>query len=463
MSGLSRHSFDPWRWTSLVGPCHGIPCHAFSTLSKAEDHSVLKQLKDEEDELKQYVDTLVWPKLTCFQAFGKTYKLPLRSRIASKSPTAAELAYLGGFFDGDGCVTREYSLSGCMLQVAQLAINAEVLILFRQFLGGSICAKDQGMGMRQPTLQWTVHGGKARAAARQLSNVCLSKAEQLQLAINWPDDKDARQLVADKLQQLKRSPPKFRSKSSWAHLAGFFDSDGCIHIRSYGAYLSLDIFQKYAPLLLQSKVFLDLKLGASHVHVQQCRGGYELAVYDQKTVYIILQKLFNAGLIVKRATTELALSLPENSHLAIREKMSVATTGNQGRYARLDAEGCKRAKHIKGLQTSKYNAQRKNDADLVAQLQSQLASLKLKHEIENAKCRICRRRLDIQQLLASYASTQPNLTDALDLKLLGSEHDLKLFGSEHDLKFSQKMTSLTLPWHFAQATLREKHVCLAMG
>ncbi|CAK9101262.1 Ankyrin-1 (ANK-1) (Ankyrin-R) (Erythrocyte ankyrin) [Durusdinium trenchii] len=381
-----------------------VHCHAFSALSKAEEHELrkeLRELKEEEAQLQKIMKTLAWPKLTCFQAFGKTYNLPLRDRTASKSPTTAELGYLGGFFDGDGCVSPRTNLSGCQLKISQVAVNAKVLILFRRFFGGGICIHSQGIGIKQPVLRWSISGEKARAAARQLCKVCLSKTEQLQLASNWACDKDERQLVADKLHELKRCPPNIpkQSRSSWAHLAGLLDSDGCILLDPSHMSLSLRISQKYEALLVRSKTFLNSKLGTPIAKVYALRASYVLQVAGKKAVQVVLNKLLNAGLTVKSRTAKCALSLREDNDASIREQISSATTGNQGRYTRLDAEGCKRSKRIHRLQTEKRQAQRRNDSDLVAQLERDVAGLQLHHKIENVKTSILRRTEDIQKLL----------------------------------------------------------------
>ena len=423
-----------WLFLGLLVVWERVHCHAFSALSKAQKHKVWKQLrelKEEEAQLKKFMKTLAWPKLTCFQAFGKTYNLPLRDRTASKSPSAAELGYLGGFFDGDGCVAPQNNLSGCQLRIGQLAVNAKVLILFRRFFGGGIGIQRPGIGIQQPLLQWVIYGEKARAAARQLCKVCLSKTEQLQLASNWPDDKDKRQLVADKLRELKRCPPNIpkQSRSSWAHLAGLFDSDGCIRLLSSQISLSLRISQKYEALLVRSKTFLNSKLGTPIAKVYALRADYVLHVDDQKAVQVVLNKLLNAGLTVKSPTAKCALSLREDNHALIRDQISSTTTGNQGRYTRLDVEGCKRSKRIQRLQTEKCQAQKRNDSDLVAQLERNITGLQLHHKIENVKTSIRRRTKDIQKLLLEGAkSTKPHLANMLklDLDLISSAEKEKL-------------------------------------
>ena len=401
-----------------------VHCHAFSALSKAEEHELRKELgelKEEEAQLKKFMKTLAWPKLTCFQAFGETYNLPLRSRTASKSPSAAELGYLGGFFDGDGCVSPQADFSGCRLFISQVAVNAEVLILFRRFFGGGIGIQRPGIGIQQPLLQWVISGEKARAAARQLCKVCLSKTKQLQLASNWPCDKDERQLFARKLRELKQCPPNIpiQSRSSWAHLAGLFDSDGCIHLKSSQTSLSLLISQKYEPLLVRSKTFLNSKLGTpiAKVYAVPARYAYDLQINEKKAVQVVLNKLLNVGLTIKRRSAKCALSLREDNHASIREQIS-CTTGNQGRYTRLDEQGCKRSQRIQRLQTMKWKVQRSNDSDLVVQLERNITGLQLHHKIENVKTSLHRRTEDIQKLLCQGAkSTKPHLANMLKLDL----------------------------------------------
>ncbi|CAK9056102.1 unnamed protein product [Durusdinium trenchii] len=402
-----------------------VHCHAFSALSKAEEHGLrkeLRELKEEEAQLQKFMKTLAWPKLTCFQAFGETYNLPLRSRTANKSPTAAELGYLGGFFDGDGCVRPHADLSGCQLRITQLAVNAKVLILFRRFFGGGICIHSQGIGIQQPVLQWVISGEKARAAARQLCKVCLSKTEQLQLASNWPCDKDERRLLACKLHELKQCPPKIKKQSrpSWAHLAGLFDSDGCIHL-SQRMSLSLILTQKYEALLVRSKTFLNSKLGTpiAKVYARRACKCHDLIISEQKAVQVVLNKLLSTGLTVKSCTAKCALSLREDNHALIREQISSTTTGNQGRYTRLDLEGCKRSQRIQRLQKKKRQAQKRNDSDLVAQLERNITGLQLHHKIENVKTSIHRRTEDIQKLLCQGISASRTTERAVGRRAVG--------------------------------------------
>ena len=394
--------------------------------TKANGHEVLKGLENEDTRLAQYMETLVWPKLTCFHAFGQTYKLPFRSRAAGnrKSPTSAQLEYLGGFFDGDGCVACKSDLTACWLSMGQVAINAEVLVLFVEFFGGCIYRQANGQGIRQPKLQWQVHCQEARAAAKQLSSVCLGKREQLDLVSNWWDNKDERQLVADQLREQKKRPPTIPSELSlsWPYLAGLSDSAGCIKLRpnQNSKAVKLEITQKYKALLLLSKAFLDRQFEESGAEIYSCtKSAFRLEITDQKTVRTLLQELLKAGLMIKASTARCALA-PHRNHASMREQLSATITGNQGRYTRLDAQGCQRSKSIKSLRSKMRADQRKHDSKSVEQLENQLATLQLHHDIENAKCRIRRRKEDIKMLLAAGAtSSKPSPASVVDL-----DHDL---------------------------------------
>ena len=387
-----------------------IRCIAVSTWKRVEDEE-LEALKRKEVQLKEYMKTLTRPRLTCFQAFGQTYSLPLRGggKTIDRFPTAHEMQYLAGFFDGDGCVGAQTSLSGCQLIVGQVARNAEILFLFLKAFGGSIGVQSQGTGVRQPVLHWWACGEHAVAAAKHLSNFCIGKREQLQLATCWPKDREARQLKAAQLKKLKRCPPKVSSehKLSWQYLAGLFDSDGSVQVKAVHSSPVLGIVQKHKALLLAIKAFLVNAevVSAGQVRISAHGAGFKLELTDRTSVCHILQKLLEAGLLIKTSGALCALSLSSVNHEMIREQIDLYT-GNQGRYKRLDAEGCRRAKEIISLQKKKqYQARRKFDDTAVENLKEKIDSLKLHHEMETLRTSLLLRLSDIQGLMLAGATS----------------------------------------------------------
>ena len=72
--------------------------------SSAHPDDTLQEIQAKNEDLRRELNKLPWPELRCFSARGRTHGLPLRaeSRELSQRPAKARLAYLAGFFDGDG-------------------------------------------------------------------------------------------------------------------------------------------------------------------------------------------------------------------------------------------------------------------------------------------------------------------------------------------------------------------------
>ena len=136
-------------------------------------------------------------------------KLPVsREQLGASSVQIPKVstAYLAGFFDGDGCVSRA-GLSGCQLVVGQQFRGSDVLVAFLDAFGGSICLHTPGKGNTKPVLKWSAYGEAARFAAAKLHAHCLVKQEQLSIVTNWPQEAAKREELALRLKSLKQAPP----------------------------------------------------------------------------------------------------------------------------------------------------------------------------------------------------------------------------------------------------------------
>ena len=216
------------------------------TLS-ANPCDALQEVQRKNQDLRKYKKKLPWPKLKCFAANGVIYSLPLRadSKEPSQRPAEASLAYLAGFFDGDGCVCCRPCLSGASLKVGQSFDQAEVLLLCQQTFGGSISQESRGIGLRKPSLQWQAYGQSARAADSLLAPHSLTKQKQLLLAAEWPDARSRREECKAELRALKECDTAVAGACSWRYFAGFFDAEGCISQLQAGVSLRLIIVQKH--------------------------------------------------------------------------------------------------------------------------------------------------------------------------------------------------------------------------
>ena len=148
-AGLRTPAFWVSRSKTLVGPERLNADVHCSFCTEAVD--TLKEVQMQNKQLRVQLSKSPWPILSCFSSQGQTYSLPLRaeSRDLKRLATEPVLAYLAGFFDGDGCVTRASGLSGCYLSTSQSFDQAEVLMLFYETFGGSIIRQGQWHGPAQ--------------------------------------------------------------------------------------------------------------------------------------------------------------------------------------------------------------------------------------------------------------------------------------------------------------------------
>ena len=186
----------------------------------------LEKLATISQRLKKYLGDLRWPRLRHLQVGGVCYQLPLSSRrvdMSSLLPNCpkADLQYLAGFFDGDGCVSVETKLSGCTLSVCQSVCGQEVLLAFLRVFGGTIRVLSHGKGCTRPALNWEIHGNNASLAAQLLQEHCTVKKEQLCIAATWPSNTLDRIHCSSRLAKLKPLPSCMPKALSWSYVTGF--------------------------------------------------------------------------------------------------------------------------------------------------------------------------------------------------------------------------------------------------
>ncbi|CAE7316734.1 unnamed protein product, partial [Symbiodinium sp. CCMP2456] len=345
---------------------------------------LLEEVQSKNKQLRLRLSELRWPQLACFSSNGRTYSLPLRaeSRDLLLPPSASVLAYLAGFFDGDGCVSCERALSGCALVVSQTFDQAEVLMLFHETFGGSITLKDIGMGLRKPLLQWRARGQSARRVAFLLAPHSITKREQLWLTSRWPETKSQRRDCKAELRVLKKRDSAVTGTCSWSYFAGFFDAEGCISQPKQGVSQVLGIRQKHPKVL---EMIRDFLAGTSGIESTLASGksSHALWMYGLTKCKQVLQHLLQAGLLCKAKQAELAVSLTSENAAQVSTQLT-CLTGNQKFGKRLDAAGHDRARRIKaaGRQASRCE-QRGQFAEAKAK-QAEVEVLKEEHELLKA-------------------------------------------------------------------------------
>ena len=403
-AGLWTRAFWVSHSNTLVGP-ERLNADADCSFCGAGAFDALKEVQMQTKQLRVQLSKSPWPILKLFSSSGRSYSLPLRaeSRELKCLPCKPVLAYLAGFFDGDGCVTCESSLSGCYLSIAQSFDQAEVLMLFHEAFGGSITRARSGMGLWKPLLQWVAYGQSARNAAQLLAAQSITKQKQLLLAAQWPETKSARQDCKTELRALKKCDSAVAGQCSWEYCAGFFDAEGYIQQQKGGASLSLHIKQKHPRVLECLRVFLARSLGKDATMTKSGGSAHALSVYGLTSCKQVLQHLLAAGLLRKAEQAELVLGLTAETAAQVHAELG-HLSGNQAFGRRLDTAGLARARKISA---TRGQAARFRNGGQLAEATAKLREvevLKKEHDLLNA----CRENQQLVEYMRKVQSLHSN-------------------------------------------------------
>eukprot|EP00930_Biecheleria_cincta_P030606 TRINITY_DN21197_c3_g4_i1.p1 TRINITY_DN21197_c3_g4~~TRINITY_DN21197_c3_g4_i1.p1 ORF type:complete len:391 (-),score=36.13 TRINITY_DN21197_c3_g4_i1:1158-2330(-) len=347
----------------------------------------LQQLERRCRRLRAVLRDLVFPKLSHITAFGERHELPVRASKAHehKHVSMGELQYLGGFFDGDGCVSPLSRMTGCTLAITQSADRSEILIRYYKAFGGGLYNERKGTGLAKACARWVAHGAFSKAAALRLAQVTLLKRKQLLIAARWPSCKHMRSDAVHQLQSLKHEPETTQGRAtiSWQYVAGFFDAEGCIRIPPDTLSLHLHISQKPKEPLELIAAFLTERLPGINPGVHLHGAGHVLSITCTSHCIFVLRRLMAAGLCLKRKQAEAALAVCHSDHANIRAALSLLG-GNQSRYRRLNEAGCYRSRQI-STASKKLRAMVVSGASDHAEAQSKLlADLRAVHSLQSA-------------------------------------------------------------------------------
>lgn len=334
--------------------------------------------------LKRHLDKQSWPRPTHLEVGNVSLKLPVsREQLGASSVQIPKvsIAYLAGFFDGDGCVSSTTDLSGCRLLVGQQVFGSAVLVAFLDAFGGSVRFHAGGKGTKKPTLLWSASAKTARFAAAALHAHCLVKREQLGIAINWPQEAAQRRELALRLKSLKQAPPNIGVPTaiSWNYFTGFFDAEGCIRVSAKAKSVHLELSQKDGNILHVVQHFLVKEFPAgSHIPIYFSSHRHSLNVLSAVVVVPMLREMVANGLLLKRPTALHVLHSLHLRHSVLRDEPAIK--GNQHCFSKLDAEGCIRAQNINRLR-SRLRLAFNNQSPRVSELDSRLSAAILEHSI----------------------------------------------------------------------------------
>ena len=317
------------------------------------------------DRLTKLQQRITFPQLKSITVEGVTYTLPLKAvGPPDQEPTQEELEYLVGFFDGDGCVSMRSRTGEISLQITQNIDSAQILLLFRDKLGGGVSRHKNGTGLHKACLIWQVYGSTMHRAALLLGRIPLTM--------------------------------------TWPRFAGFFDAEGSVSVRAHSVMLQLTIMQANPFILKHILAFLQ-NHGLQKWALYEHKSISQLSCSDLPTAKRTLELLLSSGLLVKKMQAKLALSMDRNNHQQVRKEV-MKLNGWQNRCTRLDEEGSLLAKRIKALQdktrTNSSKKEREKAGNQIQELKEELAFHKLV-----SRCRYV--RAHIRQSLSDGALILP--------------------------------------------------------
>ena len=353
--------------------------------------------------LMQLQGRIRYPPLKSITVGDETYHLPLKAKdSAPQKPTQAELEYMAGFFDGDGCVSMEKSSGKISLKITQNVDSAGVLLYFRDRLAGGVGMGCCRTGRQKACLHWQLYGSQPRHAAGLLSQVPSMKQAQLLIAAKRVA-KTHRGEVAEQLSRFKqRNHRPNRLRCTWPYFAGFFDAEGSVGVDALTGGLHLEVWQ-VNPFVLEHLLRFLHQDGLKSWHFYQGNSCAKLRCYETATCKRTLERLLKNGLLVKKKQAELALSITSKNYRQVREAI-MSHNGWHQRYRRLDEEGLDRAKEIQVLQR---NLLRLSCTEKSQLLEGKIRDLQAEHIFQKlvSKCRLLRK--DIRSSLSEGAFMIP--------------------------------------------------------
>lgn len=93
-------------------------------------------------------------------------------------------AYLGGFFDGEGCVVVG---NNGAVQVRIINTNKDILNMYKVYGAGSVAERKQKVNKQQYV--WSVYGEAAEKFLGIIANYTIDKRPQILVALNWISEK----------------------------------------------------------------------------------------------------------------------------------------------------------------------------------------------------------------------------------------------------------------------------------
>ena len=391
-----------------LGPQWGILCNDFSTTT-----CMLEKWQRRCQRLKCLLQRVRFPRPESFEVNGKVYELPVRSGPPACHPSREELEYLGGFFDGDGCVSLCSSSGRVFLSISQSVQRPSILLRFRAAFGGGIYLEQGARGTRYACLRWRAQDSAAHEAASVLHSFTIMKSAQLHQVLEGNICRDRRNKVVKTLLDLKahtHKPGHGTGPFTWRYFAGLFDAEGSIIVQAQSHSISLIVSQKNPYILRLIGAFLENRGFGNWNLYKQSGGSYQLACKHQGTAKASLKKLLSRGLSLKRPQAQHCLVLTEKNHAETREAVS-QLNGQQNFYSRLDEAGIERAKAISKLQIKLYHLRQRRskeiDDQITVAIGAQIKELQEEHQLGNLQSRCAKLRFQLRKAVREGGVLSP--------------------------------------------------------
>ena len=377
----------------------------------------LERWQRRSDRLEGLLRRVKCPRVETFEANGQVYKLPVPAAVPKREPSREELEYLCGNFDGDGCVSMRKANGEIRLVVTQAIDRAEILVRFREALGGCVYREKDATGFRSACLRWQASRRAAQRAASILCSIPSMKQAQLQIAAEATEGivpEDSRPDVAQLLKSLKAhtySPLRGTLKCTWPYFAGFFDAEGNITIRSHGCSVYLTVAQVNPFILRELLLFLQRE-GFEHWKLYQyTRRASTLRCMHLSTAKSCLRQLLANQLTLKRFQAEASVTLTHKNHYETRELVS-KQNGLQGFYRRLDETGIEKAKEVTRQKNKIQRLQGQGCTEgwnnsLLEVAEAELQKLEEERELCKVMSRCGKLRRQVRKLLCEGATIMP--------------------------------------------------------
>lgn len=106
-------------------------------------------------------------------------------------PTIANLGYMAGFVDGEGCLyisrTPWHGRIQYQLRLTCSQLNPAPLYLFQKFFGGRVSYEDKKRPTWRPIYKWEVRGSSAGKALRLFLPYLIVKKDEALVALEFQD------------------------------------------------------------------------------------------------------------------------------------------------------------------------------------------------------------------------------------------------------------------------------------